>query len=159
MVWFNIICKECKQKARIERNPKAILKTGKPKFCCFKCYSVWKKKNPMSSERAKEISKLRKITCGWKRPDVAKRNYKNGFWITSQGYVGLIHEGKETLKHRVVMEEHLGRKLNSDEHVHHINGDKQDNKLTNLELLSNSEHAKITYKKRNKDKYGKLMID
>jgi predicted RNA-binding Zn-ribbon protein involved in translation (DUF1610 family) len=44
---------------------------------------------------------------------------------------------------RVLMEEHLGRQLSSNEHVHHINGDKTDDRIENLIVLTHAEHTKL----------------
>lgn len=50
--------------------------------------------------------------------------------------------GKQVRLHRHLMEKKLGRKLGFNEVVHHINGDKHDNRIENLEVLSRSEHMK-----------------
>jgi len=41
--------------------------------------------------------------------------------------------------HRHVMESYLGRALDADEHVYHINGDCKDNRLENLIVIKKNK--------------------
>ena len=61
-------------------------------------------------------------------------------------------------EHRKIMEEHIGRKLTRYEVVHHINGNKKDNRIKNLQLMTLSEHSRIHQKgiKRNEKTKRKL---
>jgi hypothetical protein len=64
-------------------------------------------------------------------------------YITTNGYVTIRVNRRATYEHRHVMEQHLGRKLRRDEHVHHKNHDPSDNRLENLEVLSKAEHHRL----------------
>jgi len=50
--------------------------------------------------------------------------------------------GGWVFEHRHVMEQALGRHLERAEHVHHANGEKDDNRLENLVVLSHSDHSR-----------------
>jgi hypothetical protein len=73
----------------------------------------------------------------WKGGRVQKGDGYIGIWIPEheradhQGYV---------YEHTLVIEKHLGRLPGEGEVIHHINGDKQDNRLDNLHLCNTKEH-------------------
>jgi len=70
----------------------------------------------------------------------ASPNWKGGREVTSAGYIRLwISRTERILEHRQLMEDHLGRKLNRSEVIHHINGNNGDNRLANLQLTTFSE--------------------
>ena len=58
------------------------------------------------------------------------------------GYKAIRVNGVKCDEHRFLMEQYLGRKLTFNEVVHHINGDKSDNRMENLELCQRSEHTR-----------------
>ena len=71
-------------------------------------------------------------------------NWRGGKTINNNGYLIQHINGYPRLRHRIIMELSLGRKLNKDEVIHHINKNKTDNRIENLMLLTNqSEHCKI----------------
>lgn len=62
-------------------------------------------------------------------------------WINANGYKTVRHNGKSVHLHRLIMEEQIGRLLKPDEVVHHVNGDKLDNRIENLQIMTFAEHT------------------
>ena len=52
-----------------------------------------------------------------------------------------LKDGSTIDEHRFNMKRHLGRELSFNECVHHINGDKRDNRIENLEVVDRREHV------------------
>lgn len=84
--------------------------------------------------------------CKVKMAGESNPHWKGGKAIIS-GYRGIrkdYHErAKYVSEHTLVAEEMLGRPLTKDEIVHHINGDKKDNRPENLIVMTRSEHMRL----------------
>lgn len=60
------------------------------------------------------------------------------------GYIEFTRgPNKSRSQHVVLMESRIGRRLNSDEVVHHIDGNRANNSIENLQLMTRSEHTSL----------------
>ena len=86
--------------------------------------------------------------CAW--ANNGGHNRKQESWkMNSKGYI----EGRiwlpdgtqiQVKQHRYIMAGILGRPLKQSEDVHHVNGNKSDNRPENLEVIDHGEHSRIT---------------
>jgi hypothetical protein len=68
---------------------------------------------------------------------------RGGFWFENGYKVLNTEDGRGIKEHIKVMQDHIGRELKEDEVVHHINGDRLDNLLENLQLMTRGEHSRL----------------
>lgn len=83
--------------------------------------------------------------AGWEDLNV-RPTLRTQRWLSAEGYVRIVapnHPNADTtgriMEHRKVMADHLGRPLLWHENVHHLNGDRSDNRIENLELWTRSQ--------------------
>lgn len=83
--------------------------------------------------------------CSRKCHQEWSREHATG-WVTPGGYRMICVYGREIHEHRYLMEQEIGRPLADDEVVHHINGNKLDNSLDNLKIMTRGDHLQYHLK-------------
>ena len=111
-------CHECKKEREFTYS---IIRKGGGLYCSVDC---------------------RRVNQGRRMRGVNHPNWKGGRRLSSNGGYVIIKQknGKYKREHRIIMEKHLGRKLKSNEWVHHKNGIKTDNRVESLILVRPETH-------------------
>lgn len=82
--------------------------------------------------------------------DREKKNHKNGYTLVYVPEHPKNFDNGWYYEHRIVLEQHLNRPLRDWETIHHINGDKNDNRLINLFICTYEQHSKAHFILTNK---------
>jgi len=118
------ICLKCKKEYKPTRNDQ--------KYCSSECSATARKKFLSIPECLESASRKLDKRIGYVRVYCPMHPEANTW-----GYV---------YEHRLIMEGIIGRHLKKDEHIHHINGKRWDNSPENLQIMSPSEHSKLSFK-------------
>lgn len=141
-IYCSMPCSDLGRKADAEGRAKAKLvciQCGNPFTDVRKPSGYLRRHNGLCSTACR--SAYRRLSYQSKATDLEprRRKYKNGYWrIYIPGRDG--EPPRELFEHRYVMEQHLGRVLLPGETIHHIDGDRGNNALSNLELFK-SRHG------------------
>jgi hypothetical protein len=127
-------CDECgKEFLLTNHRAKFLTRKGYNSYCSKKCKSKhW---------RLFAAKRLREWTNKNGQPRL-----KKGYGLTTDGYIWIRVIGRyhnQVKLHRYLMEIKLGRKLLANEIIHHIDGDKLNNNIDNLEIIDGFKHGKI----------------
>lgn len=136
------ICERCGEEYRKRKGKtrESLKGFAKRRFCSKDCRIEWQREWYTTDNPMKYYD-----NSGKNNPMYGKKgwNYDPEGSRRKDGYYRVTVNGKRMLKHRYILEQHLGRELKSGEVVHHIDHNPSNNELENLMLFSShSEHVK-----------------
>lgn len=142
------------------------LKGKKYIFCDRECMAKFSRKdtNPGRyleyrdyTNNAARFSELARKNNPTKMTPEVREKLRNARLGTGEGKgYGKLY-GK--LEHRAVVEQALGRELRSDEVVHHKDGNKRNNTLGNLQVMTKAEHTRLHARQRREAKQKEVVPD
>jgi predicted amidophosphoribosyltransferase len=150
------LCKTCNSIMSSKRNrcyvcSPAKVKAGEIRNCAT-CSAEFYVQRNVANDAERNAGKFCSRRCKYEA-----QRYKGkpeSKWLHSAGYVLVwcpthprATRGR-VLEHILVAEQMLGRPISRDEHVHHIDGNRQNNSPSNLTVVTASEHAKLHYAMR-----------
>lgn len=141
----------------------------KVRYCSYKCLSIgmkqknkWTEKECLECKNRFEILKSRtkrkfcSLICSKRWRIKYPPNKRNGYWMENGYKVLYVQNGNGIKEHIQIMEESIGRKILSNEVVHHINEIKDDNRIENLQLMTRGEHS--SYHRLKNKREGKHLF-
>jgi hypothetical protein len=155
-----IECQNCGQKFEVKSSDSRLSREG-IKYCSKKCMGEASRTGNFIKCKycKKEFYSTRHEFCSPECVSKYKVEHYEHKTYFENGYIVEFHNGynkKGNVKqHRRIMEDFLGRKLSENEVVHHINGDKTDNRIENLQVMTRSEHSSL-HRRMEKEARGQI---
>jgi len=114
---------------------------------CGKEYQIYYKSYYKTQEKKGFSGEVVCVKCSTTISNKNRIIDKPGRYINKYGYYMIrVVDNQDRIsyqkEHRVLMEKFLGRNLEEDESIHHIDGDKLNNDLENLDVVSSEQHTK-----------------
>ena len=117
------------------------------------CLECGKKFFSRKQEVKKRYGKFCSIKCS--KQEENNPNWKGGRIKDGGGYIRIklpnhprAYSDGYVFEHRIIIESKLKRMLKPEEEVHHIDGDKENNRIDNLLLTTRAEHTRLHHKQR-----------
>ena len=128
---------------------KSDLNRRVPKYCSSYCYHTASRVPLRNCEWCgKQLSRKQSTTghrfCSNECVYAYKRARPRNVTLGKDGYRYVwMSDGSSVKEHIFVMEQHIGRKLLPGECVHHIDGSRSNNDISNLMLMTIGEHPRL----------------
>lgn len=136
------LCQTCYAKALSNGN-RARSKKYKYPMKCLNCETIIHKRANFGLCMGCWLRQNRRGTLKRIRAKAGCGTLFDGYRLLSDH--GSRKNPNRILEHRLVMEQHIGRKLRRDEIVHHKDRNRLNNSVSNLQIMSQSDHMRLHF--------------